>query len=211
MARIIGYARVSTQEQADDHNALKQQMHRLEQFGVDEIYHDIQSGANAEREAFTQLLDLVKQGEVELIVATRWDRLTRQELLYLELKAILRDSNTKLHLLDQGEVDLSTAFGELSADMQAMFAVHERRMLRERVKNGFDFRRTNQVAWTRAPWGYVIKDDKYILDNEPIICLLAERPENYLEISAEPDTSPLLLGISISQIAGACYLRSMRS
>ncbi len=201
MSLIIGYARVSTQEQADDHNALKQQIHRLEQFGVDEIYHDIESGANPDREAFMQLLDLVKQGKVETIVATRWDRLTREELVYLQLKAILRASNTKLQLLDQGEVDLSTAFGELSADMQAMFAVHERRMLRERVQRGFDFRRTNKVAWTRAPWGYVIKDDKYILDTEQIICLLTDRPENYLELSAEPDTSPLLLGISKSQIA----------
>jgi site-specific DNA recombinase len=201
MSLIIGYARVSSQEQAEDHNALKQQIYRLEQFGVDEIYHDIESGANADREAFTQLLDLVKQGKVETIVATRWDRLTREELVYLQLKAMLRASNTKLRLLDQGEVDLSTAFGELSADMQAMFAVHERRMLRERVQRGFEYRRSNKVAWTRAPWGYVIKDNKYVLDTEPIICLLEDRPENYLELSAEPDTSPLLLGISKSQIA----------
>ncbi|MBD0362350.1 MAG: recombinase family protein, partial [Coleofasciculus sp. C3-bin4] len=63
------------------------------------------------------------------------------------------------------------------------------------------YRRSNKVAWTRAPWGYVIKDDKYVLDTEPIICLLEDRPENYLELSDEPDTSPLLLGISKSQIA----------
>lgn len=201
MGFIIGYARVSTYEQADDHNALKQQIHRLEQFGVDEIYQDIESGANPDRKDFTQLLDLVNQGKVETIVATRWDRLTREELVYLQLKVMLKNSSVKLRLLDQGEVDLTTAFGELSADMQAMFAVHERRMLKERVQRGFEYRRSNKVAWTRAPWGYVIKDDKYVLDTEPIICLLEDRPQNYLELSDEPDTSPLLLGISKSQIA----------
>ncbi|MBD2124827.1 recombinase family protein [Microcoleus sp. ZQ-A2] len=201
MGLIIGYARVSTYEQADVQNALKQQIHRLEQFGVDKIYTDVESGANPDRPEFRQLLDLVNQGKVEIIVATRWDRLTREEVVYLQFKAMLRTSNTKLKLLDQGEVDLSTAFGELSADMQAMFAVHERRMLRERVQRGFEYRRSNKVAWTRAPWGYVIKDDKYVLDTEFIICLLQDRPPNYLELYDESDTSPLLLGISKAQMA----------
>jgi DNA invertase Pin-like site-specific DNA recombinase len=201
MGLILGYSRVSTYDQAEENNALEQQNYRLKQFGVDEIYQDIESGANADRPAFNKLLDLVNQGKVETIVATRWDRLTREELVYLQLKAMLRASNVKLKLLDQGEVDLSTAFGELSADMQAMFAVHERRMLRERVQRGFEYRRANKVAWTRAPWGYVIENDKYVLDTEPIICLLQDRPPNYLALYDEPDTSPLLLGISKSQIA----------
>jgi len=201
MGLILGYSRMSTYDQAEKNNALEQQNYQLKQFGVDEIYQDIESGANADRPAFNKLLDLVNQGKVETIVATRWDRLTREELVYLQLKAMLRASNVKLKLLDQGEVDLSTAFGELSADMQAMFAVHERRMLRERVQRGFEYRRANKVAWTRAPWGYVIENDKYVLDTEPIICLLQDRPPNYLALYDEPDTSPLLLGISKSQIA----------
>jgi hypothetical protein len=85
--------------------------------------------------------------------------------------------------------------------MQAMFAVHERRMLRERVKRGFEFRRKNKVAWIRAPWGYVIKNDKYVLDEEPIVCVLKDRPVNYLNLYDEPDTSLELIGISKFQIA----------
>jgi hypothetical protein len=74
-------------------------------------------------------------------------------------------------------------------------------MLTERIQRGFEYRRSNKVAWTRAPWGYVIKDDKYVLDTELIVCLLEHRPPNYLALYDEPDTSPLLLGISKSQIA----------
>ncbi len=201
MGLTVGYARVSTHEQANDHNALKQQIQRLTQSGIDKIFQDIESGAKPDRENFRKLLELVNEGKVDMIVATRWDRLTREELVYLELKAMLKNSNVKLKLLDQGFVDLSTAFGELSADMQAIFAVQERRMLTERVNRGFEYRRSNQVAWTRAPWGYAIQDDKYVLDTEPIICLLEDRPQNFRELYDEPDTSPSLLGISKSQIA----------
>ncbi|MBD1919790.1 recombinase family protein [Microcoleus sp. FACHB-831] len=201
MGQIVGYERVSSNEQAINQNALKQQDHRIQEYGVDMVIQDIESGADPDREGFNHLLDLVSQGKVDEIVSTRWDRLTRNELVYLQFKAILKASNVKLTLLDQGEVDLSTAFGELSADMQAMFAVHERRMLKERVQRGCEYRRFNKVAWTRAPWGYGIKNDKYVLDTEPIICILEDRPQNFLELYDEPDTSPLLLSISKSQIA----------
>ncbi|MBW4548454.1 MAG: recombinase family protein [Symplocastrum torsivum CPER-KK1] len=201
MGKICGYARVSTHEQAFDHNAFKQQIHRIEQFGVDKIYQDIESGANPDRPGFNDLLSSVAQGEVDVIVATRWDRLTREPLVYYKIKELLRSSNIKLTLLDQGEVDLNSASGELSADLQATIAQHERRMLRERIQRGFEYRRGNKVAWTRAPWGYVIEDDKYVLDTEPVICLLQDRPQDYLALYNEPNTSTKLIGISKSQIA----------
>lgn len=201
MGYIIGYGRVSSQEQAENQNALKQQLNRLQEAGADDIYSDVESGANSNRPEFNKVLELVAEGNVETLIATRWDRLTRNELLYLKLKDLLRSSKVKLKLLDQGDVDLNTASGELSADMQAIFAVHERRMLRERVQRGFEYRRKKQVAWTRSPWGYVIKNDKYVLDEEPIVCVVKDRPANYLDLYHEPDTSPELIGISKAQIA----------
>jgi predicted DNA-binding protein YlxM (UPF0122 family) len=107
----------------------------------------------------------------------------------------------QLKLLDQGEVDLSTAAGELSADMQAIFAVHERRLLRERVKHGFKHRRSRSAASGRAPFGYISVNDKYELNTQPCICLLADRPANYLELYLEPDYSQKLLSRSKAQIA----------
>ena len=147
------------------------------------------------------MLEQVKQGEIKTIVATRWDRLTRNEDLYLQLKEVLRACDITIHLLDQGEVDLNTADGELSADMQAIFAVHERRMIRERVKRGHEYRRKRKAACGRAPWGYVTKGEKYILDTRPIVCSLEDRPDNYLELYEEPDDSPNLPGVSKAEIA----------
>jgi DNA invertase Pin-like site-specific DNA recombinase len=199
--KVIGYARVSTREQAEDSNALKQQIARLRNAGVDEVYHDVESGANPERKEFNKLVDAVERGEVSTIFATRWDRLTREETAYALIKGLLREHKVKLKLLDQGEVNLSTASGELSADLQAVFAAYERRQLRERIKRGHEYRRSRKVAWTRAPWGYFIQDDKYVLDKRPVICLLAERPENYLELYDRPNFSPPIAGISKAEIA----------
>jgi site-specific DNA recombinase len=203
--KIIGYARVSTREQAENQQALEQQKARLEEAIARlvpeesvKILFDIESGNSNERQQFNKMLEQVRQGKITTIVATRWDRLTRNEILYLQLKEILRSYNITLILLDQGEVDLSTPFGELSADMQALFAVHERRMIRERVQKGHEHRRKKKVAWTRPPWGYVIKNDRYLLDTRPIVCSIEDRPSNYQDLAQEPDNSPQLAGVSKS-------------
>lgn len=199
--KVVGYARVSTREQAEDSNALKQQIARLRKGGVDEVYCDVESGANPERKEFNKLVEAVGRGEISTIVATRWDRLTREETAYAVIKALLKKHKVKLKLLDQGQVDLSTASGELSADLQALFAIHERRQLRERVQRGHEYRRSKEVAWTRAPWAYFIENDKYVLDKRPVICLLAERPENYLELYDLSNISTPIPGISKAEIA----------
>jgi len=176
--KVVGYARVSTREQAEDSNALKQQIARLENAGVEEVYCDVESGANPERKEFNKLVEAVGRGEISTVVATRWDRITREEKAYAVIKQLLQKHKVKLKLLDQGQVDLSTAFGEFNADIQALLAIHERRQLRERIQRGHEHRRSNDTAWTRAPWAYFIEKndkgvDKYFLDKRPVICLLA--------------------------------------
>lgn len=197
----IAYARVSTSEQAENQNALRQQIQRLEQEGVDEIYHDVESGTNSERPEFQRLIKEVKQGDVSVIVATRWDRLTRDDKIYQSFKSILKTNSVQLKLLDQGIVNLETASGELYADLQALFAVNESRMLKERIQKGFEYRRSRKAACGRTPWGYINQEEKYTLDTRPIVCPLEERPENYKEMKEEPDDSQKLAGVSKADIA----------
>jgi DNA invertase Pin-like site-specific DNA recombinase len=201
MKPIIGYVRVSTEEQAET-QALDQQKHRLLKAGAERIYCDIESGRNLDREQLEKVLDLVIRREVSAVYATRWDRISRNAQLYEEIKKIFRDSGVKLQLLDQGEVDLTTASGELNSDLQVLFAIHESRMLRERINKGFDYRRSREVAWIRPPWGYIIVNDKYELDHELIpYCLLSHRPNNYLTLADEPDNSEQLIWLSRAKIA----------
>jgi DNA invertase Pin-like site-specific DNA recombinase len=198
--KVIAYARVSTTEQSLNQNALKQQISRLKAEHIDEILFDVESGTSNHRENFTRLLKLVEAGQVEKIVATRWDRLMREESLYIELKKLLQKNEVKLYLLDQGTADLESASGLLSADINVLLAIHESRMLRERVQKGHEYRRKNKEAWSRSPFGYTREDKQYVLNNRQIVCILAERPENYQDLSVETDPG-LLPGISKCQIA----------
>ncbi|BAQ63106.1 site-specific recombinases (plasmid) [Geminocystis sp. NIES-3708] len=193
---------MSSREQAENCHALEQQIDRLKSAGVEYVFVDVESGANPERLNYNKLIQLVEKGAIKMVIATRWDRLTRNELVYLQLKNLFQYSAVKLKLLDQGDVDLNSAFGELSADMQALFAVHERRMLKERVSRGFEYKRKKKSAWGRQPWGYKSENEKYVIDRSRIICLLSQRPYNYQELSDLPDNSSLLVqGLSKGEIA----------
>lgn len=194
----VAYARVSSREQSEDTHALEQQISRLQACDVDHLYCDVESGANPDRPAFLQMIDAVKQGKIGKIIATRWDRITRDETTYLEFKRMLQKYQIFLELLNQGPVDLSTAFGETSSDLQAIFASHELRMLQERIKQGYKYRRQKKKACARAPWGYENKDDCYVLDSTPIICLLEQQPAQLADFYEAEDC---VQGISRADIA----------
>lgn len=191
MRKIIGYARVSTDEQASNSHALEQQIERLEQAGAQKVFFDVISGNKNDRTEFNKVLKLVDNNEVDEVIATRMDRLTRNEEGYILLKSLFKSSQVVLRLLDQGIVDLHTASGELTSDIQSIMAVHERRMLRERIKHGYQHRRNRNAPCGVSPFAYTVVLEKYQLDRTPIICLIAERPDNYLELSQERDLNRL--------------------
>jgi DNA invertase Pin-like site-specific DNA recombinase len=146
-------------------------------------------------------MTLVERGEVTEIVATRWDRLMRNSALYLKFKELTQKHGVTIRLLDQGTVDFASASGELQADLQSLFAVHERNMLRERVSRGQNYRRQRLAACPRPPWGYIVVDEQYKLNRKPCVCVLADRPANYRELYHDADNSPRLAGLSKADIA----------
>ena len=83
----IIYARVSTPKQKDD---LKKQIQILNDFCnsngiiIDEIFTEIASGMNEDREEFNKIIDLVINKEIDKIYITFEDRLTRFGFKYFE-------------------------------------------------------------------------------------------------------------------------------
>ena len=83
----IIYARVSTPKQKDD---LKKQIQILNDFCnsngiiIDEIFAEIASGMNEDREEFNKIIDLVINKEIDKIYITFEDRLTRFGFKYFE-------------------------------------------------------------------------------------------------------------------------------
>lgn len=168
MGLVIGYARVSTDKQALTHS-LEHQKARLQASGIDVIYYDIDSGKEFSRKEFDKVLALIEEGTVTKVIATKWDRVTRNFKLYLEIQAAVHKNKVKLHFLDGGEADFETAIGRLRSNIEVSFAVHEREKIIERVNDGSNGRRERKVAWTRPPWGYIIVNEKYEFDQYPFL------------------------------------------
>jgi hypothetical protein len=107
--QIWAYGRVSSLEQAENTHALEHQLARLAAAGVpaERILYDVESGAKVDRAKFTKLLSLVRAGQVKVIVATRWDRLMRNGMVYQEFKESVQCWGVDIRLLDQGPVDFN--------------------------------------------------------------------------------------------------------
>lgn len=183
MKQKLAYARVSTLEQANFHHALEQQIDRLQGVPDVVVLSDIESGARLERDNYQRVLSMIESGEVSHLYITRMDRLLRDLEIFLYLQKLVRKHKVKVISLDEGELDWDTPAGELTINLFALLAQNERRMLQDRVLKGFKYRRKRKAACARAPFGYQTVDDRYVLDQRPIVCLRSRRPANYQELA----------------------------
>lgn len=163
---IYGYARVSTLEQSEEYDALKQQVNRIKSAGAEVVLVDIESGRSDTREKFNELLKLVTQGKVREIIITRIDRLGRSGITLGQAMKLFEDNNVKLRILD-APVDASSPFGWHSIHGMIGMAEFESRMLSQRVNHGMAyFRQQQKIA--KELFGYILVDQKLILDRETL-------------------------------------------
>jgi len=107
-----------------------------------------------------------------------------------------------LVILDQ-KIDLSTAQGRLMLNMLGVLAEWEVDLLAERVEHGKNHQRIHKWANGSCPWGYEVVNHQYVLDQTPFLCLLSERPDDYLELS-QIDNLELLPRWTIAELARDC-------
>lgn len=133
MPRLIGYARVSTQEQD-----LNLQLDALEKAGCskDKIYVDKISGSKAERPGLEKCLAVIQPGDTLLV--WRLDRLGRSMVHLISLIEDLRTKQIGFKSICDGAIDTTTASGELIFNIFSSLAQFERRLIQERTKAGLD-------------------------------------------------------------------------
>ncbi|WP_416667827.1 fdxN element excision recombinase XisF [Egbenema bharatensis] len=168
--RIIGYARVSSREQAENSHALEQQIERLKAAGATEILSDVESGTNNDRIAFNQVIDLVKSRAVDGVIVTRLDRLTRSLPTLRVVVNQFQHTSVNLCALDDN-INLSTAAGKFHLNILGSLAEMEVDRLSERVRHGWSHLRDRKVAMN-PPFGYTKVDDRHKLDHSPFLSLL---------------------------------------
>jgi DNA invertase Pin-like site-specific DNA recombinase len=125
---LIGYARVSTQDQT-----LNLQKDALEKIGCNKIFTDTASGAKAERIGLEEALEYVREGDT--LVVWRLDRLGRS-LKHL-IETITELNNRKIGFKSiQENIDTTTSGGKLVFHIFGALAEFERDIIRERTQAG---------------------------------------------------------------------------
>ncbi len=129
--RILGYARVSTDDQD-----LSLQIDALEKHGIPKslIFTDKLSGAKDDRPGLTKCLDSLQSGDV--LVVWRLDRLGRSMRHLITLVEDLRSRDVGFRSLNEGAIDTTSASGELIFKIFSALAQFERRLIQERTKAG---------------------------------------------------------------------------
>lgn len=124
MPKIVGYARVSTDEQD-----LSLQLDALKQVGcTDElIFIDKASGARAERPGLDACLNVLESGDTLLV--WRLDRLGRSMPHLVMLVEDLLARNIAFRSICDGAIDTTTASGELVFNIFSSLAQFERRLI----------------------------------------------------------------------------------
>jgi len=126
--RLIGYARVSTDEQATEAQEIE-----LRAAGCETIVVEHGSGASRSRPALARLVNTIAAGEV--LVVVRLDRLARS---VSHLLAVIEDLSAKgAHFRSlRDPIDTSTPQGMFSLQVLGAVAQLERALISERTKAG---------------------------------------------------------------------------
>ena len=128
--RLIGYARVSTQNQD-----LARQTKALKRLGCAVIYSDKASGKSmAGRPELARALDDLDTGD-ELVIA-EWDRATRSMWDGLQIIKAVIDAGASIKVLDRSYIDLATPMGRGFMAMMSAMAEDERLRIIKRTHEG---------------------------------------------------------------------------
>src|SRR5436305_1010100 len=125
---LVGYARVSTQDQT-----LALQQDALDKAGCGRVFTDTASGAKAERKGLDEALAYARAGDT--LVVWKLDRLGRSIRHLIDVINGLQDRGIGFRSLTE-QIDSTTSGGKLIFHVFAALAEFERDIIRERTQAG---------------------------------------------------------------------------
>lgn len=137
---VIGYLRVSTDEQARSGLGLGAQREVITAeaarrgWQVKWVIDDGYSAANLNRPGITSALAALENGGPKVLVVSKLDRLSRSLVDFAGLMERAKRKGWAVIALDLG-VDMTTPSGEMLAGVMATFAQYERRIISQRTKD----------------------------------------------------------------------------
>lgn len=125
---IIGYARVSTQEQN-----LDRQLDNLKARGCERIYQEKMTGTKADRPELGKMLDTLREGDT--LVVDSFSRLSRSTKDLLGIVERLNATGVNLISLKE-QLDTTTSTGKMMLTMLSALSQFERDVIAERTVDG---------------------------------------------------------------------------
>ncbi|MFK0207715.1 recombinase family protein [Agrobacterium sp. NPDC090283] len=184
-ARLIGYARVSTETQD-----LAYQIERLERAGCVEIFHEKRSGKSRDdRPELARLLASLQPGDVMLSTAT--DRVARDPLDLVNILKAVRDAGAGLRLLDEAFIDTTSEMADLIAFLVGWAARWQRRRILENTAQGREAARKRGVKFGRKR--------KLTVSQIQQICHLRKKGVTLSKVAS-------IFGVSESTISRTCLM-----
>jgi len=160
------YARVSTQEQAEEGTSLDFQHEQLSGYCRSqgwEVFREYVDrgyrGKDGDRPELKRLMSDAKLGLFGKVVVLKLDRLARKLRLLLEMEETFKEHDISLVSM-KDTIDTSTALGRTVFQMFGLVAEGERETIAERTKSGRQ-QRYKQGCWAsgKAPYGYFYNKD----------------------------------------------------
>ncbi|MEY8829167.1 recombinase family protein [Sedimentitalea sp. XS_ASV28] len=140
---IIGYARVSTDDQS-----LNSQTDALSAAGAEKVFADRISGSKRTRPELDRMLEQLRDGDV--VTVTKYDRLARSLKDLLEIVEVIRERGAGFRSLAE-DIDTTTPAGRLVFHVFASIAQFERERISERTKEGLASARKRGRIGGRPP------------------------------------------------------------
>lgn len=126
---IVGYARVSTQEQS-----LDAQIEELKSAGCERVFAEKESGAKSNRPALGKMMAQLTHGDV--VVVTTLDRLARSTRDLFNTLGGLAEAGVGFRSLKEASVDTTTSHGRLVLGVLTTIGEFERDLIRSRMTDG---------------------------------------------------------------------------
>lgn len=160
--RVVGYVRVSTEEQSREGISLDAQAARLEDYArsqgwtLSQVYSDDCTGTTLRRPSLQRLLSDIDGGAVDAVLVYKLDRLARSQRLTLQLlEEVFQANGVDLKSVTE-PFDTGTAMGMAFLGMLAVFAQLERDTIAERTKHSLAHKKKLGEHVGRVPFGYQI-------------------------------------------------------
>lgn len=165
------YVRVSTEEQAVNGDSLRTQREELTKYALANHLHiyniyedDGFSATNLKRPALQRLLKDVAQGNINRILITKLDRLSRGVRNYYKILDVLDENGVFWQTIFE-KYDSSTANGRLHINIMLSVAENESAQTSERIRSVFKTKTENkELISGKIPIGLKREDKKLVID-----------------------------------------------